>query len=277
MVPVPLDHDTGAKKLLRGIELPGGQTAAADLAAALNNVFLHPNVGPFIGRQLIRQLVTGNPGPAYVDRVAAAFDDNGAGVRGDLKAVVRAVLFDPEARTAPAGDPAYGRFREPALYVTVVLRALGAASDGIGLDEATKAMVQDVFYAPSVFNYFPAEFRIPGTAVVAPPMGIHNTNTVLARSNFVYGLLYEGGISRDEEVVGASGTAVDLAPWAALAGNPRALLAEIDARLFGGAMPNGVKREIYATVIALDAGDAEERARAALFLAATSFQFQTSR
>jgi hypothetical protein len=277
MVAAPADHDTGTKKLLRGIELPGGQTPAADLAAALNNIFLHPNVGPFIGRQLIRQLVTGNPSPAYVDRVAAAFDDNGAGVRGDLKAVVRAVLLDPEARTAPGADPAYGRFREPALYVTAVLRALGATSDGIGLDDAVKGMGQDVFYAPSVFNYFPAEFRIPGTAVIAPPMGIHNTNTVLARSNFVYGLLYEGGLGRDEEVAGAFGTALDLAPYAALAGSPRALVDEIDARLFGGAMPDGVKSVLYDTVVALDAGDPDERARTALFLAATSFQYQVSR
>jgi uncharacterized protein (DUF1800 family) len=277
MVAVPVDHDTGAKKLLRGIELPAGQSAEADLAAALNNIFLHPNVGPFIGRQLIRQLVTGNPTPAYVGRVAAAFDDNGKGERGDLKAVVRAVLLDPEARTAPVSDPRYGRFREPALFVTAFLRALGAQSDGIGLDEAAKAMGQNVFYAPTVFNYFPAEFRIPGTDVVAPPMGIHNTNTVLARSNFVYAMLYEGGLARDDEVAGSTGTTIDLAPYAALATDPRKLVAELDTRLYGGAMPPGVRNEIFNTVSALDANDRNERARVAIFLAATAFQFQASR
>ncbi len=277
MIPAPSQHDASAKRLFRGIELPAGQSAEADLQAALNNIFLHPNVGPFIARQLIRQFVTGNPSPEYVDRVAAAFDDNGTGIRGDMKAVVRALLLDPEARTTPEGDPRYGRFREPALFITAVLRTLGATSDGIGLDDEAKGMGQDVFYAPTVFNYFPAEFKIPGTSVIAPPMGIHNTNTVLARSNFVYGMLYEGGLSRDEEVSGSFGSALPLGPYIALAGNPPALLAEIDARLFGGAMPPGMKREIYNTVTALDAGDPEERARAALFLAATAFQFQTSR
>jgi uncharacterized protein (DUF1800 family) len=277
MIPAPSQHDLAAKRLFLGIELPPGQSADADLQAALNNIFLHPNVGPFIARQLIGQFVTGNPSPGYIDRVAAVFDDNGAGVRGDMKAVVRTLLLDPEARISADSDPRYGRFREPALFITAVLRTLGATSDGIGLDDEAKSMGQDVFYSPTVFNYYPAEFKIPGTSVIAPPMGIHNTNTVLARSNYVYDLLYGGGLSRDEEVTGSFGTALALAPYAALAGNPRALLAEIDARLFGGAMPPGMKSEIYDTVTALDAGDPEERARAALFLAATAFQFQTSR
>ena len=268
-------HDTGAKKLLRGIELPAGMTADADLRAALRNVFLHPNVGPFIGRQLIRHLVTGTPTPGYVERVATVFDDNGAGVRGDLKAVVRAILLDPEARNDPGPDVRYGRFREPAQYVTAILRGVGAASDGIGLEEVTRAMGQRIFYSPTVFNYYPAEYRIPGTDVVAPAMGIHNANTVLARSNFVYWMLWEDGLWPDDEVPGAIGTRVLLQPWVVLAADPRKLLAAIDDRFFGGAMPPGVRAEIYATMQAID--DAEERARTALFLAVTSFQYQVSR
>ena len=275
MVAIQADHDTGAKRLLRGIELPPGQSADADLRAALRNVFLHPNVGPFVGRQLIRQLVTGSPSPAYVDRVAAVFEDDGAGMRGNLRAVVRAILLDPEARGTPDANPRYGRFREPALYVTAFLRGIGVASDGYRLDEATKAMGQNVFYAPSVFNYFPAEYRIPGTDVVAPPMGIHNTNTVLARSNFVYEMLWEDGIWPDDDVPGAIGTTVRLAPWVTLAADPRKLLAEVDDRFYGGAMPAGVKATIYDALLEID--DAEERARTALFLAATAFQFQVSR
>lgn len=275
MVAVPADHDTGAKRLLRGIELPAGQTADADLRATLRNVFLHPNVGPFIGRQLIRHLVTGSPSPAYVDRVAAVFDDDGAGMRGNLKAVVRAILLDPEARGAPDANPRYGRFREPALYVTAFLRGAGVASDGYQLDDVTRAMGQNVFYAPSVFNYYPAEYRIPGTDIVAPPMGIHNANTVLARSNFVYAMLWEEGIWPDEDVEGAIGTTLRLAPWVALAADPRKLVAEVDDRFFGGAMPAGVKSAIYDALVQID--DAEERARTALFLATTAFQFQVSR
>jgi uncharacterized protein (DUF1800 family) len=275
MVAEPTLHDTAAKRVLRGIELPAGQAPDADVRAALRNVFLHPNVAPFIGRQLIRHLVTGTPSPAYVDRVASVFEDDGAGMRGNLGAVVRAILLDPEARTADDANVRYGRFREPALFVTALLRGVGATSDGIALDEVTRAMGQNVFYAPSVFNYFPAEYRIPGTDVVAPPMGAHNTNTVLARSNFVYGMLWEGGIDRDEEIATSIGTKIVLQPWIALAADSRKLLAAIDERFFGGAMPAGVKGAIYDALLQID--DAGERARTALFLATTAFQFQVSR
>jgi len=275
MVALASEHDSGPKRLLRGIELPAGQTADADLRAALRNVFLHPNVGPFIGRQLIRHLVTGAPTPAYVDRVATVFDDNGAGVRGDLGAVVRAILLDPEARSLQADNPRFGRFREPVQYVTAFLRATAAASDGMHLDEVTRAMGQNPFYAPSVFNYYPSEYRIPGTDIVAPPMALHNANTVLARSNFVYWMLWEGGMDRDEEIPGSIGTTIDLKPWIALAADARKLVVAVDDRFFGGAMPPGMKSELYTTLSAID--NATERAKSALFLAATSFQYQVAR
>ncbi|HEV2762512.1 MAG TPA: DUF1800 domain-containing protein, partial [Pyrinomonadaceae bacterium] len=141
MVAREQNHDTGAKTLLSypnapSFNLPPGQTASADLDAALNNIFNHPNVGPFVGRQLIQHLVTGNPSPAYVGRVAAVFNNNCAGLypesctgeRGDLKATVRAVLLDPEARGDVKTDPGYGKLREPAQYVNNVLRALNVKS-----------------------------------------------------------------------------------------------------------------------------------------------------
>jgi uncharacterized protein (DUF1800 family) len=278
MVPASDIHDFGGKQLLRGIALPAGQTVEADLAAALSNVFLHPNVGPFLGRQLIRQLVTGNPSPAYVGRVTAAFENNGAGARGDMKAVIRAILLDPEARSAPApSDRNYGRFKEPMLYVTGLLRGLGAGSDGIGLDEYVKAMGQDVFYPPTVFNYYPADYKVPGTDLIAPPMGIHNTNTVLARSNFVNRLIYDGGLEPDDEIAGSTGTSVDITAYRALASDPKQLMAAIEDRLFGGAMPPSMKNEIYLAVQAIDPSDLDERARTALYLAATSLQYQVSR
>ncbi len=98
MVAFDAHHDTAAKTLLNGKTIPAGQTAAKDLSDALDAIVAHPNVGPFIGRQLIQALVTSNPTPAYVARIAAVFDDNGSGVRGDMKAVIRAILLDREAR-----------------------------------------------------------------------------------------------------------------------------------------------------------------------------------
>jgi len=115
MAAVASNHDTGAKQLLDDAIAPAGLAMDADLAGAIRNVFLNPNIAPFVSRQLIQKLVTGDPSPQYVARVAAAFVDNGHGVRGDMKSVVRAILTDPEARGPVKLDPAYGKLREPAL------------------------------------------------------------------------------------------------------------------------------------------------------------------
>ena len=133
MIPFDSHHDTGTKLLLNGTTLPAGGTAQADLTAALQNIFNHPNVGPFISRQLIERLVTSNPSPEYVGRVAAVFADNGTGVRGDLKAVVTAILLDQEARRGddPAQvQPSDGKLKEPVLFIANLLRAMNGMSDG---------------------------------------------------------------------------------------------------------------------------------------------------
>jgi uncharacterized protein (DUF1800 family) len=277
MVPVAADHDTAPKTLLKGATLPAGLSADIELRLAVHNVFMHPNTGPFFAKHMVRQLVTGNPSPAYIGRVAAAFNDNGSGVRGDMKAVLRAVLLDPEARGDMKTDPAYGMLKEPVLYITSVLRQLGAQSDGAGLERAARAMGQDVYYAPTVFNYYPAEYTIPGTALVAPQFGIHNTNTVLHRMNFAYDMIYNDGYGPDGDVPNAIGTRVDLSAFSSAAADPAKLVAMVNDRLFGGGMPLGIRAEILAAVTALPADDADERARTAVFLAASSFQFQVSR
>ena len=118
--------------------LPAGGTTQADLTAALQNIFSHPNVGPFISKQLIQRLVTSNPSPEYVGRVAAVFADNGSGVRGDLKAVVTAILMDPEARRGDdptQAQPNDGKLKEPVLFITNLLRAMNAMSDGASLSD----------------------------------------------------------------------------------------------------------------------------------------------
>ena len=277
MVPVAAEHDVAAKQILKGSTLPAGQTADADLRAALHNVFMHPNTGPYFAKHLIRQLVTGNPSPAYVARVAAAFSNNGSGVRGDMKAVLRAVLLDTEARGDVKTESNFGLLKEPVLYITSVLRQLEAQSDGAGLHQPARAMGQDIFYSPSVFNYYPAEYRIPGTTLVAPQFGIHNTNTVLHRMNFAYDMIYNGGYGADGDVPNAIGTQVDLTPFANVAADPAKLVAMVNDRLFGGGMPLGIRSEITTAVGALPADDPDERARTAVFLAASSFQFQVTK
>ena len=127
MIAFDSHHDTDPKVVLSGVTIPGGGTAQADLTAALQNIFNHPNVGPFICKQLIQHLVTSNPSPEYVGRVVGVFNDNGTGVRGDLKAVVQAILMDTEARRGddPAqAQPNDGHLKEPILFITNLLRAM---------------------------------------------------------------------------------------------------------------------------------------------------------
>ena len=149
MVPVESLHDTGSKSIVNGQLLPSGQTAEQDVAAALDAIFKHPNIGPYVSRLLIQNLVTANPSPAYVQRVAAVFANDGQGVRGDLKAVVQAILLDSEARGAVKTDPSYGKLREPAVILPAILRGVGGSSDGVYLQQQAQAMGEDLFDAPS--------------------------------------------------------------------------------------------------------------------------------
>src|SRR6185295_2795360 len=164
------------------------------LANAISNIFNHPNVGPFISKQLIQKLVTAEPTPQYVARIASVFNNNGAGVRGDLKAVVRAILLDPEARGATKLALVYGKLREPVLYMTGMARALNAASDGLFFNSQNRnnSMLQTVYNAPTVFNYYPADYTVPFSDVIGPEFGILTTTTAFARVNFTNTFSFTG-------------------------------------------------------------------------------------
>ncbi|MGA9031669.1 MAG: DUF1800 family protein, partial [Sulfuricaulis sp.] len=204
MVSFASHHDTGPKLILQGRVLPGGQTPEQDLADGLDAVFNHPNVGPFIGKQLIQHLVTSNPSPQYITRVATVFNNNGQGVRGDMRAVIRAILLDPEARGDAKTDPNYGHLREPALFITSILRNLGGRSDGVYLRSQAISLQQNLFTPSSVFNYFPPSYVIPGTTSLGPEFGIQDTISVLNRANFVYQLVYSNGVVGDPTVTGST-------------------------------------------------------------------------
>jgi uncharacterized protein (DUF1800 family) len=184
---IEVAHDMSAKALLSGVTLPAGQTAEQDLSGVIDSIFNHPNVGPFVGRQLIQHLVTSNPSPAYVGRVAAVFANNGSGVRGDMKAVIAAILNDPEARAADS-DPtvAGGHLREPILYFTGILRALQFTNvDPQGRYDVasnyTAPLGEVPYAAASVFSFFPPSYVIPGTAINAPEFAQENTSAATLR------------------------------------------------------------------------------------------------
>ena len=213
--------------------LPGGQSPEKDLNDALDNVFNHANFGPFMGRQLIQRRVTSNPSPAYIQRVAATFANDGANVRGDLKAVVQAVLLDPEARAASAPAANYGKQREPVIRFATFLRALGAKSqNGINsihyLNGADQALGQSPLLSPSVFNFYSPNFRQPGTVAKAglysPEFQIATETSVVGSLKFFASFLNdEGGGSGDSRLK------LDLTALQTLAATPTALVDRLDA------------------------------------------------
>ena len=267
MLPVEANHDTGAKTVL-GVAIPAGHTAAQDLDAALDIIFQHPNVGPFISLRLIQHLVTSNPSPAYMQRVVAKFNNNGQNVRGDLAAVVRAILTDPEAR---AGDNAAeivpatgGHLREPVLFLTNLIRALDATVVVQNpLESAGNDMGQKVLYSPSVFNYYSPLYRIPA-GIYGPEFQLLSPATTLARANVVYNLIVNG-LDKD---VRFSTTVLS----AIASADPAQLVDVVNAALLYGRLPSQLRSEILTAVTATT--DRTERLKTALYLIASSPLYQ---
>ncbi|GAC1305850.1 MAG: DUF1800 domain-containing protein [Steroidobacteraceae bacterium] len=276
MEPFSDHHDVGPKLLLNGAMLPPGQTPEKDLSDALDNVFQHPNLGPFLGKQLIQHLVTSNPSPAYVARITAVFNDNGGGVRGDLKAIVRAILLDAEARGDVKSDPSYGKLREPALYLAGLLRVFNGRTDGAAPAYLSETLGQPVYVAPSVFNFYPPGYRLAGTAVLSPPSKLQDTASVVNRANFIDALL-NGGFPADASVAGGTGTVVDLSPLDALAADPARLMDKLSLMLMHNDISAPTRQIIQQATGSVPADSPRSRVLMASYLLATSSQYQVER
>ncbi len=283
MVAFQNHHDVSAKPLLNGVISPANQTAKKDLVFALDNIFNNPNVAPFICKQLIQNLVTSNPTPSYVSRVSAAFNDNGAGVRGDLKAVVIAILMDQEARCddvatcASTTDINYGHLRQPVLFITNILRAFSAASDGVGLSDRARNMGQEPFNPPTVFSYYRPGYVIPGTTLLGPEFDIQSSAAAIYHANFANTMVFS------RIGTAPAGTALDLTGLQSLSTSDltgAAVVDELNRLLMHGAMSPAMRTKIIQTITALPgvtAADHLKRARWALYLVTTSSQYQISR
>ncbi|NRF67917.1 DUF1800 domain-containing protein [Aquincola sp. S2] len=272
-------HDDGEKILLDGRMLPPAQGPQRDLKDALDSIFNHPNVGPFIGRQLIQRLVTSNPSPAYIQRIAAVFANNGQGIRGDLRAVVRAILLDAEARGDDAATrPRFGKQREPVLRFAMFLRALGAKSaNGRNsihyLDGADDALGQSPLLAPSVFNFYSPNFRPAGPlaagGMVAPEFQITSETTVVGSLNFFAAFFRRGGYGS-----GDSKLMLDFAPLVPLAdGTGAALIERLDLLFFDLQMSASTRSRLSTLIAALPGTNADkrlQRVKAALTVVALS-------
>src|SRR5262245_6290711 len=271
--------------------------AERDLNLAIDHIYNHPNVAPFIGKQLIQKLVTSNPSPEYVARVSAVFNAN-RGSDTQLKEVVRAILLDEEARGQDRPDPNYGHLTEPVLGMTRFLRMFGATSDGAlgstNLGNATSYQIgaaqldQDVFRAPSVFNFYSPDNQVPGEpGVLGPEFEIYSSMTALRRANFISRLLClglpascltTGGIPPGGSQSGADyrpfGTSMDLTPWATL--DTGTLVIWLNMALLDRPMSPEMSAIVTNYVESLPL-DPLVRARHAAYLVATSAQHHVER
>jgi uncharacterized protein (DUF1800 family) len=267
MVAVESNHDTGAKSFL-GVTLPANQTAEQDLDGALNAILNHPNVAPFVSRQLIQHLVTSDPSSAYVERVATAFQQSG----GDMKTVISAILLDPEARAGDNAAPApgFGHLSEPVLYINALLRGLGAtvaATNSLASQAST--LGQNVYYPPTVFNYFSPQYSFntgsgSGLASVnAPEFQLLSGATAILRAGFVNSLVY-GSIG---------GVTLNWTPYESLSATQMA--AAFDQALLGGRLSSQATEAVVNAVNAQTT--AKAKAQAAAYLVASSSQYQVER
>jgi uncharacterized protein (DUF1800 family) len=287
MVPVDARHDSTARTLLSGVTLAAGHKTDAALERVLDSLMQHPNIAPFIGKQLIQHLVTSNPSPAYVGRVSAAFNSGqygffGTGQKGDMAATVAAILLDAEARSTTTTAQG-GRLREPIQLFTGVLRALNGRSDGETLGWWWgNDLKQMVFRPPSVFNFYPPSYPVAGTTLVGPQFGIHNVNSALQRLNFLTYAIDWDGSKPEASVPGALGTKVDLSAFLADAPDAAKLVDRMSMLALGTTLPAASRSQVINAVSWWTATTDKtnwqlNRAKAAAYLVFASPQYQVLR
>jgi uncharacterized protein (DUF1800 family) len=277
-------HDSGAKQLLSYAgaakpSIPAGQTPERDLQDGLDNIFNHPNVGPFISRQLIQKLVTSNPSAAYVQRIAQVFNDDGTDTRGNLAAVVRAILLDTEARDAPTGAAiaTAGKLKEPLVRMTQFWRAYnGRAASGKFVNlNPTAIFGQGPLQSGSVFNFFSPFYAPPGEiadqGLVAPEFQIATEyqNAVLAKA------IWQQAFTRNSRsnVTDPDAVIINIDEEFTLAGDASALVSRVAEKLLAGQASTTLLTEAVAAVNRIPATRAEQRVAEALWLIASSPDF----
>jgi uncharacterized protein (DUF1800 family) len=276
-------HDKGPKQLLRypgatKSSLPANQAGLQDVQDAITNLVEHPSTAPFISRQLIQRLVTSNPSEGYIARVSAVFINNGSGVRGDLLAVVRAILLDQEARsTAFIADPEHGRLREPFLRITHLLRAArytitaGILNFNFGGTVTPATIGHYPMSSPSVFNFYSPEYEPPGAVakagLVGPEFQILNSVFAVTLPNTINTIIQTG----------AGTFRLNLSDYEALAGNSQNLVDQLDLMFTHGTMSTESKAVIRRAVDGVTAAMVpsgsnlnQTRARLALYLTVNS-------
>ena len=285
----PEQHSTLTKKVLSypgaaSTTIPADQTPAQDLRDALDNIFNHPTVGPFISKQLIQKLVTSNPSPAYVQRVAEKFNNDGSGVRGNLTAVIRAILLDSEARNAPSSATS-GKAKEPLLRLTQLWRAYGAkAASGKFMPASaggpTATFGEGPLLAPSVFNFFSPSFAPPGEIsdqnLIAPELQLSTEYLNTLVTNFFW--VQAVARTTAQTGLGADVIFIDTTAETALAADSEALVNKVADKLLAGQISATLKAQTKTQIELSPATTAAAtRVADAIYLIAASPEFALQR
>lgn len=285
MTCIQAEHDVTAKTVLSDVVLPAGQVCGTDVGLMLNVIHLHPNVAPFISRQLIQRFVTSTPSAAYIGRVAAVFENNGSNERGDLGAVIRAILLDADARNVnPPAD--LGKLREPLLRLTALWRAwdvvapppaAGQPALRIPMSSGARGFGQAPLRAPTVFNFYLPDFQQPGPIAAAglfsPEFQITNESTAWLVGNTLYNFSWLGYVGQG----GVQNRAwVDLGPLAGAADNA-AMIELANQRMLYGSMTTTTRNALSTMLTALGAASAIDKARSVAYVTALSPEFATQR
>jgi uncharacterized protein (DUF1800 family) len=275
MMNIASHHDTGAKYVLNGVVIPAGQSADQDLQITLDTIFNHPNVGPFISRQLIQRLVTSNPSPGYIYRVASVFNDNGQGVRGDLQAMVRAILMDYDARGPALTTQGTGHEREPVIRLTNLLRAFSASSTNgtfsvrNAISPSDTSLAQEPMNSPTVFNFFSPDYQAPGAVAEAglysPEFQLTTEVVVATVANYMYKAIYTSLGPTTNKII------LDQSVELSLANNPTALVDHLNYLLMAGNMSFAMRTTLINAVTRISAP--KERVHTAIYLVVNSPEF----
>jgi uncharacterized protein (DUF1800 family) len=303
MVAVDSAHDKQARKLLNGAALAAGHSSQKALDAVLDSLMNHPNIAPFIGKQLIQFFVSSNPSSAYVSRVSNAFisgkfETFGSGVKGDMQATMAAILLDDEARNDATFDSASaGKLREPIVMMVSAVRAMNGFTDGerMGKYGWGSSLSQPIFNSPSVFNFYAPDYPLPGNpGVVAPQFQLVNANTSMGWTNFANDLIYwwydKGkGVAAKTDLVGSTGTQLSYVGFETDASDATKLIDRMD-RLLTGSKVGATGRAAIASAIntytsadtwLTDANNQSswqrERVKTAAYLLISSPHFQVQR
>lgn len=280
----PEFHAEGEKRIINGGVIPAGQTPEQDLAQALDHIFNHPNVGPFVAKQLIQKLVTSNPSPEYVERVATRFNDNGSGVRGDMKAVIKAILLDEEAISGVAGHgKPFGKLKEPILRLSAFWRAFDASS-GNGTYEfrwVDNDFAQGPLKSPSVFNFFSPSYQPAGALkdadIVAPEFEIHTEGTMAKMTNHLHWRSvsmnsFERPSPEAKDIIVDYSVERDL-----VSASDDELIEHLNILLLAGTMSDHMKTVLRDYLTTIDADNPERKATEAISLVITSPEFAVQR